>query len=343
MTTVDPESPDRVVVAGVGLGVPDRIRENDDPIFDWLRAHPPPHDPFQGYVYRRVLADDQDLADIMAPAARAALTDASTSVEDIDVLIGFGSVSTHYMPNPLALVHQKVGLLPGVPVIPLANDYANFTAGVSVATALVEGGQARNVLVVTGCNWTRHMDYHSPQAVCAGDGAGAAVIARRTDPGRFAFVDSFTITESALYGSMYMAGDPKIGTPPPDGPYIPGYDHRSFGWPYFHITARGMDAFTSFGQLRPPEAAKALLARHGIDPQDVTLIPHQTSTVLLDYWYGQIGAGCDLDTLTTYGNVPHANIPLTLASRYDEITTRYLLLLTLGVEFSTTATLLTRA
>jgi 3-oxoacyl-[acyl-carrier-protein] synthase III len=342
MTPTDRDAAERVIVAGVGLAVPERIRGNDDPIFDWLRAHPPAHDPFQGYVSRRVLGEDQDLADIMVPAARAAMSDAGTSSEDIDMLVGFGSVSTDYMPNPLVLVHQKTGLLSGVPIIPLANDYANFTAGISVASALVESGQARNVLVVTGCNWTRHMDYHTPQAVCAGDGAGAAVVGRRRAPERFAFTDSFTITESALFGAMYMAGDPSIGTPLPDGPHIPGYDHRSFGWPYFHITTRGLDAFTEFGQRRPPEAAKALLARHRIDARDVTLIPHQTSTVLLDYWYGQIGAGCSLDTLTTYGNVPHANIALTLASRYAEITTRYLLFLTLGVEFSTTATLLTR-
>ena len=208
--------------------------------------------------------------------------------------------------------------------------------------ALVETIRADHVLVVCGSDWTRFVDYHSPQCIAAADGAGAAVISRCADPTRFAVVDSETITESALYGAMYMGGDEIFAAPDPNGPSIPGYDNHRFTWPYFHITAQGRSAFFDFGQRQPPAAVAALLARHGIAPNDVTVIAHQASTVLLDYWNRAIGARAMLDTIAQYADPPHANLPITLAARYSDVDTRHLVLLSLGVEFSTTATLLSR-
>ncbi len=332
-----------VVITGTGMAVPDPVRGNDDPVFDWIRAHSPPGvDPFQGYVTRRVLPPDQDVEDIMAPAARAAMADAGVGVGDVGLLTGFGSLGVFQMPNPLALVHQRLGLLPGTSVVPVANDYANFTAGVSLATALVATDRARNVLVVCGSNWTRHVDYHTPQCIAAGDGAGAVVVGRSAEPGRFGLVDTEVVTESALYGSMYQSGHERIVPPDPAGPDIPGWDDRSFTWPYFQITARGSSAFYDFGQRRPVEVVQRLLARNGLTAADVTVIPHQASTVLLDYWAQQLGPVQMLQTLEQYADVPTANLPLTLATRYGEIARDHLVLLTLGVEFSATAMLLSR-
>ena len=64
--------------------------------------------------------------------------------------------------------------------------------------------------------------------------------------------------------------------------------------------------------------------------------------MLLDYWNRAIGARAMLDTIAQYADPPHANLPITLATRYSDVDTRHLVLLSLGVEFSTTATLLSR-
>jgi 3-oxoacyl-[acyl-carrier-protein] synthase III len=212
-----------------------------------------------------------------------------------------------------------------------------------LATALVETDRVESVLVVCGSNWTRHVDYHTPQCIAAGDGAGAVVVSRRNEPDRFALVDIEVITESALYGSMFVAGDVHIGPPNPNGPVIPGYDDRSFSWPYFQITDRGHDAFLSFGQQEPVQAVRTLLERNGVPASSITLIAHQASSVLLDYWQEHINPGSLLDTLKEYADIPHANLPVTLAAKYADIHTEYLVLLTIGIEFSTTAMLLARA
>ena len=336
-------SAQRVVIAGVGHAAPAAVRLNDDPVFDWIRSHNPSGvDLFKGYHSRRVLAPGEDLIDILVPAARKAMDDAGIGPDEIDMLTGFASLDPVYAPNPLALLHQKLGLRPGVWILPIANDYANFVAGLSVATAAVETGRAEHVLVACGSNWTRHVDYHSAQCVAAGDGAGAAVVGRLDGPAGFSLLDTETISETEFYGTMFMAGDGRTGVPDPTGPDIPGFEGVSLSWPYFHITERGRDAFRSFGEARPVEAVNRLLARNGVSPAQVTLIAHQASTVLTQYWQEHINPRRLLDTLAEFGDMPDSNQAVTLAARYADVRTDYLVLSTLGIEFSTTAMLLGR-
>jgi len=247
-------------------------------------------------------------------------------------------------PNPLALLHQKMGLSPRAWILPVANDYANFVAGLALAAAFIEARRARHVLVACGSNWTRHVDYHTPQCIAAGDGAGAVVVSRRgpTDVSKFRLLDTETVTESALYGSMFMAGSQRMTPPHAPGPVVPPYDEMGFSWPFFQITDRGRDAFRSFGATGPVEAVNRLLARSAVAPSQVTLVTHQVSTVLLDYWQQQVKPAAILDTLEEFADIPHANQAVTLATRYSEIQTDYLVLSTLGIEFSATAMLLRR-
>ena len=103
-----------------------------------LKANQPPGvDLFEGYVSRRVLAPDEDLIDFLVPSARMAMADAGVAATDIDVLTGFGS-NLMRTPNPLALLHQKLGLSPRALILPVANDYANFVGGVALAAAFIE-------------------------------------------------------------------------------------------------------------------------------------------------------------------------------------------------------------
>src|SRR5215472_1061615 len=97
-------------VRGTGYAVPSKIRNNDDPIFDWLKAHPQGNNPFQGYVDRRVLSDGEDLMTIMVPAAQQALLNADVDVSQVDMLLGVGSVSPYWNPNELCLLHKQLGL-----------------------------------------------------------------------------------------------------------------------------------------------------------------------------------------------------------------------------------------
>jgi 3-oxoacyl-[acyl-carrier-protein] synthase-3 len=324
----------RPAILATGSCLPDTIRRNDDPIFDWLHQNPPPNeDLFEGYDQRRVLAPEEQLVELMVEAARSALQRAALAAADIDLLIGYASVSTWEMPNDLTAVATKLGLAPTTPVIPINSEYSNFNHGMVVADALISAGRATRALVVVGSNWTRYVDYHTPPAISVGDGAGAAVVAMSDDPAGFRVRDVAFDAEPRYLGGMYVSADP---TQPPLVP-------PTFARPVFHLNDVGVEAFKTFGVHRPPSLVEEVLSRNGLSPSDVAFVGHQTSSVLNQAWTTALRPAVFVQTLATYANMTSASIAVNFDVCADEITTSHVALVGLGPEPSCSVVLLERA
>lgn len=299
-------------IVGVGYEVPANKRGNDDPIFDWLKEHNPAgSNLFRGYVDRRVLAFGENLMTIMVPASLRALRAAAVAPGEIDLLIGYASVSSFETPNELGRLHQQLGLSPSAWIIPINAEFSNFNAAVATASSMIDAGLAKKALVAIGGNWTRHVDYHTAQSVSASDGAAAAVITRSDDLSCFRVVDAATITDSQYFGTMTMNGDAYEQCPERDR-------HRVlFSSPYFHITQAGLDGFQTFGVQTAPQSALQVMAKHGLSGPDITLISHQASAVLIDAWRQVIQPAQYIQTIEQFGNMTLANIPVNLAWAAD--------------------------
>ena len=323
----------RPAILATGSCLPDTIRKNDDPVFDWLRSHLETGEKlFEGYCERRVLGPDEHLVDLMAGAAQTALQRAAVAAADIDLLIGYASISTWEMPNDLAHVAERLGLTSTTPIVPVNNEYSNFNESLVVADALISAGRATLALVVVGANWSRYVDYHTAPAISAGDGAGVAVIAMSDDPALFSVRDVAVDSDRQYLGGMYVAADP---TQPPIVP-------PTFAAPVFHLNETGVEAFQTFGVHRPPTLVQEVLSRNGLSSSDVAFVGHQTSTVLNEAWKGALQPAQFIQTLATYANMTSASIPVNFDVCADKIATSHVALVSLGPEPSCTVVLLER-
>jgi 3-oxoacyl-[acyl-carrier-protein] synthase-3 len=323
-------------LTGLGYSVPPNVRTNDDPIFDWIKAHGGGQGLFDGYNQRRVLAPGEDLMTVLLPAAQNAIYDAGLMESDIDLLIGMGSISPYITPNAVCLLHEKLGLGEHCPVVPLNREFSSFNYGVVMADALIRAGRAKNVLVAVGTNWTRHVSYRTPQSISAGDGAGAAVVSMSSDASRWALMDDFCITQTKFYASMFMRGDEVQPVPPQSGPL--------FTDSYFHITKEGIETYKQFGIVTAPSAISGVLRRNGLTGADVAMTAHQSSSVLLDAWVKAIQPAQVLSTITIFANMTAATVPVNLAwaAGSDPIQPNYVVCLGLGPEAHADALLLKR-
>ena len=326
-------------ILGVGYSVPSNLRGNDDPIFDWLKAHiPPGSNPFQGYNTRVVLGPGEDLMTMMVPAALNALQDAQLNPSDIDMLFGYASVSPYADPNELAHLHQVLRLPKSAYVVPLNNEFSNFNAGLLFADALIRAGRAKNILIVAAGNWTRHVSYHTVQSVSAADGAGAAVVGPSTDTTKWQVIDQQTIMDTSFFGSMYMQGQRFPQFPPVDG------NDALWSDSFFQITAEGMQGFGQFGGMIAPTAVTELLARNNIPASSITLIAHQASSVLFQIWQTVLQPAQMIETIANFGNMTLASIPVNLAwsAANNPITQNNLVLFALSPDMHANALLLQR-
>jgi 3-oxoacyl-[acyl-carrier-protein] synthase III len=316
-------------IVGSAYQVPDRIRHNDDPVFDWLRAnHPQGEDLFKGYDERRVLGPGEDLMTLMVPASFKAMAAAGVGVADIDMLLGYASVSPFDTPNQLCQLHHMLALDARALVVPIHNEFSNFTVALLMAHSLIASGVARTILVAAGCNWSRYVDYHTPQSISAADGAAAVVVQLSDDRHKFRYVDQHSIVDTTYYGAMFMQADRY----PMDPPYL-GRE-ALFSAPYFHIDPAGFSGFDHFGEHVTPTAVTELLHRHELKGADVTLISHQASSTLLDAWNALIQPAQYVQTLARFANMTLANLPVNLAwcTENQPISRDHLVLLGIGGE-----------
>lgn len=328
------------IISGYGYCLPKKIRGNEDPIFKWLHDHHVEGENlFEGYKERRILDEDEDLMTIMLPASKNAIKDAGISIEDVDFLLGMGSISMYRNPNELSNLHKLLKLSENCWSIPTSDAFSNFNSSLLIADSLIRSGRANHILICIGGNWTRNVDYHTPQAISAADGAGAVVISKNM-PGKpsWTLIDSHTITDSEYYGSMFTSGNLYDFKLPNERPLHIWSDH------YFQITKKGIDGFKKFGVHEPSRCVNELLKNQNLKGSDICLISHQASNKLLTAWNDAIKPGQYINTIKKFANMALANVPVNLAwsNEHEPIKKDYLVLLTIGPDMHTNALLLKR-
>lgn len=333
-------SADRIGILGLGYALGNVIRGNDDPIFDYIIANPPPdRDLFEGLKYRRALAGGQTAVSITVEAARAALHDAKLSAGDVDMLLGTVSVGQYFAPSALAAVHAELGLPDRCRVMALNTEYTAFLDGMKLAHALIQTGSIGRSLIVAGVDWSQHMDYrHEAVSVAASDAAGAAVVGHTANDSLFTLIDWDNETNSQFYGALRMA---PLAVDPVPPTYAGPQD--LFTAPVLELDAsRGAAAVRTFGLAVPPMVVNRLIAKHGLTARDITLVAHQTSGLIFDEWNKRIRPACFINTLTELADMVSASVPVNLAKCYDQIKTEHLVLLGVGMEMHATAMLYAR-
>lgn len=322
-------------ILGVGHCLPTLVRENSDPVFDYIRAHPGSNsDIFAGIKTRRVLGPDETMITIMITAAQNAMTNAGLKPADIDMLLGAGSVSEYNAPNALTAVHAALGLSASCRAMALNTEYATFLDAMKIANDFISAGTIKTALVVVGINWTQHVNYTESVCVAASDAAGAAVVGLSADASKFRLVDWENETDTSRYGAFRMARRP--GSTNATEPAL-------FTAPTIKIDdTTGRQAIMEFGIPAPPRVVARLLARNAIAASDITLVAHQVAQLIADSWNKAIAPALYVTTHEELADMVSASVPVNLSIFFDKIPTNHVVLMGIGMEMHVTAMLYSR-
>jgi 3-oxoacyl-[acyl-carrier-protein] synthase III len=317
----------RAVLAGSGISVPPlevdnlmlaRIIETND---EWVRER-------SGVVTRYYVEPGVGSSDLGVEAARAALADAGTSVEDVDYLVCATMTPDHYFPGTGTLIQQKLGM-GALPALDIRQQCAGFAYGLQVVDALIRSGVARTVLLVGTDVHTSLMPFSArtfevlhgrdPGPLSAeefewnsrfrhllvlfGDGAGAMVFRAEKANGR-------GILASALYGDgnhkdiLYVPGGGSARRPFVTCEMIQAAD-----------TVPVMDgkAVYKLAVTRMPEVTQEVLRRCSYTTADLDLvIMHQANLRINEKAQQILGLPDEkvYNNIQKYGNTTSATLPL---------------------------------
>jgi 3-oxoacyl-[acyl-carrier-protein] synthase III len=167
-------------IAGIGAALPERRVANAEVAArlgvdeEWIQRR-------TGIGERRYAAPGQRVSDLAASAARNALRNAGLDPSAIDMVLVATVASDEITPSTAPLVAHELGM-ENVAAIDVGAACAGSLAALAHATAWIEAGRARHVLVIGAEILTRFIDLDDRRtAPLFGDGAGALVVSLDAD------------------------------------------------------------------------------------------------------------------------------------------------------------------
>ncbi|MBI1389200.1 MAG: beta-ketoacyl-ACP synthase III [bacterium] len=297
----------RAQIVSTGLAVPERVLHNTDleKMVDtsdqWIRDR-------TGMVERHVADNGVAASDLATAAARQALDGAGISAEDVDAIL-VATISGDYpWPATACLVQHKLGAKP-VMAYDLSAACTGYLYGLSQASAFIESGKFKNILLIGVDMLTKTLDWTDRNTcVLFGDGAGATVIQARE--GGEGVIDTILGADGSSAELLYQpAGGSRI---PISAEAVEAGKH--------HLFMNGREIFKQAVRVMAQTIAD-LLQRSGKTADDVTVvIPHQANIRILEAVADRIGVGMDrfFINIHKYGNTSAATIPMALHEARQE-------------------------
>jgi 3-oxoacyl-[acyl-carrier-protein] synthase-3 len=288
----------RTVVKGCGGYLPERVLTNADlakvvdTTDEWIATR-------TGIKERRIAAKGELTSTMGTAAARAALDNAGTDPQDIDLIVLATSTPDQTFPATAVTIQADLGITQGA-AFDVQAVCSGFVFALVTADNYLKSGEFRRALVIGSEAFSRILDWDDRgTCVLFGDGAGALVVEAEmqngstTDRGVLA---SCLRSDGRYRDKLYVDGGPSstgtVGYVRMDGPEV--FRH----------------AVTNIA-----EVIDATLKKSGYQASDIDwFVPHQANKRILDGAARKLGLAPEKIVITVdkHANTSAASIPLAL-------------------------------
>ena len=284
-------------ITGTGKYLPDHILTNKDleemvdTSDDWIKSR-------TGVEKRHIASDDQSTSDLAYEAAKIAIRNSSTNLDEIDLIIVGTCTPDLVFPNTATLVQEKLGI-GGCPAFSLETACSGFIYAAAVADKFIKVGEAKCALVIGADCLSRLLDW-TDRSTCVlfGDGAGAVILKPSSESG----IISCHLGSDGQYKDLLCY------------PIGPSKDLHKAGSSDAKLLMSGNEVFKvavrTLGKL-----AEKTLRDNGIDQDKLDwLVPHQANMRIIKATAKRLKLPLSkvILTIQNHGNSSSASIPMAL-------------------------------
>jgi len=285
-------------ITALGCYVPPRVLTNQDlekmvdTTDEWIMER-------TGIVERHIADPNVATSDMAVEAVRIALAQRGIGAHELEVLIVCSVTPDMMFPSTACLIQDRIGAK-GAWGFDLSAACSGYIYGLTVGAHLVMAGTHKKVMVIGADTMSRIIDY-TDRGTCIlfGDGAGAMLIEPAAE--REGFMGALNEIDGSGADFLKMpAGGSRM---PPTAKTVENRLH--------FVKQEGQQVF-KFAVRKMFETCRALLDRHGVNPQDVVLIAHQANRRIITATAERLGLRDDqvIINIDRYGNTTAATIPL---------------------------------
>ena len=289
------------IIAGTGSFVPEKRLTNDelstmvDTNDEWITQR-------TGIKERRIAGPNESTASLATAAARRALDAAGLAPNDIDLIVCGTITPEMAFPSTACFVAAALGLT-STPAFDIAAACSGFIYTLDTAAAFIKAGRYRNVLVIGAETLSRITDYTDRSScILFGDGAGAVVLQRSSDPKK-GVVYSGLHADGSGWEMLYCKPGSRF---PIEESLVTDRSH--------YIKLKGRDVY-KFAVQRFEELIEDAMRKCELSVDQVSLIvPHQVNQRIIDSAMNKLGLGPEKAyvNIDKYGNTSAASIPIAL-------------------------------
>jgi 3-oxoacyl-[acyl-carrier-protein] synthase III len=294
-------------IAGTGRGVPDKVMTNHDFAALGLETNDEWIVDRTGIRERHIAVEGETTCSMAATAAGQAMERAGVTAGELDAIVLSTATTDRLLPATAVDLQAVLGASRAA-AFDISAACAGFLYGSTIAEGLIATGTAETVLVVGSERMSSIIDW-TDRSTCVlfGDGAGAAVLKRVTEPATAhpkGILSTYMRSDGTLADLLYRpAGGSTI---PFSETVLADRSHfvKMAGREVFKHAVRSMADATD----RAMDGAK--LTGNDID----LLIPHQANVRIIEATAKHANVSMDkvYVNVDRYGNTSSASIPIAL-------------------------------
>ncbi|MDI9445760.1 MAG: ketoacyl-ACP synthase III, partial [Planctomycetota bacterium] len=222
----------------------------------------------------------------------------------------------HFLPTTACLMQHRLGLPNSCGAFDFNLGCSGFIYGLSLARGLIETGEARNVLLLTGSTYSKFINPKDRVSrPLFGDGAAATLVRSVDQPsGGGPWIGPFVFGTDGSGGDLLMVPAGGLRMPATAETAIEQTDSKGGVRSKNQLYMHGPGVF-SFSVDRVPPLVQELLDKAGLKRDDVDLyVFHQANKFMLERLRKQCGLNADrfmIDMLDR-GNTVSSTIPIAL-------------------------------
>ena len=283
----------RSVVLGTGSALPVRRVDNAelaatvDTSDEWIIER-------TGIRSRHVAGDGETTASLAVDACRKALEAAGLEPTDIDLIVLATATPDQTFPSSATKVQATLGINDCV-AFDVHAVCTGFLYALTVADAMLRGGNATTALVIGAETFSRILDWED-RATCVlfGDGAGALVL--RAEDGERGILATKLHADGRHNDLLFVDG----------GPSTTGTVGK--------LRMKGREVFRH-AVINLADVLGEVLSAAGLSPADVDwVVPHQANARIIDATARKLGLPAEkvVVTVDRHANTSAASVPLAL-------------------------------
>ncbi|MEB0033086.1 beta-ketoacyl-ACP synthase III [Undibacterium sp. RTI2.1] len=251
-----------------------------------------------GISARHYATADVNSSDLAVEASKRALDAAKMQANDIDLIILATSTPDFLggFPSTACVLQHKLGITNGAAAVDVQAVCSGFMYALAMADSMIKSGAHKNVLVVGAEVFSRILNFQDrTTCVLFGDGAGAVVLSRSSEPG----VLATKLHADGSYANILC---------------VPGSVNSGAITGNAFLYMDGQAVFKLAVSLLEKVAHEALEIA-GLDVAQIDwLVPHQANIRIMQSTAKKMRMSMDkvVVTVAQHGNTSAASIPLAL-------------------------------